>query len=67
MAILASALGVGILGGCISVLVDFDHVIAYKRKLDHRFLHPYYLWIACIVIFCCLTLLGGFICQLVLK
>ena len=51
MAILASTLLIFGVSGCIGVLVDFDHVIAYKKHLDHRFLHKHYLLFAG-VIFC---------------
>ena len=49
--------------GIIGVLVDIDHVIAHKRGLDHRFLHPYYLLVAGVIIFCCLTRIGGLLVQ----
>ena len=67
MAILATTLLAFWFCGCVGVLVDLDHVIAHKRNLDHRFLHPIFMLVACVVIFCCIAHLGGLVIGLVLK
>ena len=58
MAVLASTLAAGIFGGCISVLVDADHIIAHKLGKKDRFLHKYYLLAAGIIICGCLAYCG---------
>ena len=59
MALLVTTLAIGICGGCISVFVDIDHVIAHKFHKDHRFLHKYYFIASIVVIVCCGAYIGG--------
>jgi len=58
MSVLASSLLAFGVCGCVGVLVDIDHVIAHKFGKDYRFLHVYYLLVACIILCGCFTYLG---------
>jgi hypothetical protein len=65
---LGSPLYYGIITGCVCVLIDLDHPIALALGIQNaRFLHPLYLSIACGIIICCTTLLGGLLLQGVLR
>jgi len=59
---------VGVLCGCVSVFVDFDHVIAFYLRSTHgRMFHKPLLVGSCLVLCCCIAYLGRLYIELVLK
>ena len=54
------ALGVGILGGCVGVLVDLDHAFAVKFHKPDRWLHKTVFAVSGLAIVGILSYLGRF-------
>lgn len=68
--IIGLPLCVGISCGVISVLVDLDHPISLALGWEistARFLHPYSLALACVVIICCCAYIGRLLYRNVLN
>jgi len=61
------SLACGFLCGCISVLVDFDHIIQILFNTGNRPFHIYSFIIAVFVMFCCCAYIGRFCLKFVLK
>jgi len=65
--LLITALVVGVLCGCVSVLVDSDHVIAHLIGATHgRIFHKSILVGCCIMLCGCIAYIGGFYIRQVL-
>lgn len=59
---------IGILCGCVCVLVDLDHPIAWAFGLENgRIFHPYYFLISCLVILGCGAYIGGLLFKAILR